>query len=332
MQQCYGIVVHRVSQAVADGGDIEHRVASGQHARAPSAELPDEVPQRPPGAGVAPTVGEFVEAVYGHLDGAASDQWFQFLLDETGPQARQRARDAVAQRREHLAAAFDVKKQGRARRVRGGRRPAPHDALDEVALADAGGAVEHEDAESGLRGLQSVADVVERQFGRAAAALDPARVRQEFFRLAGLLFGEVPRHVHLRTGQAAEIGERLAHQQALEIAIPPLSRTAQDADGAVRFTPDDDFFALAHELRRPPAAIRRLPEDFEWIREQLQILEFLAQDVVHGSTLPYEETRSVACAMNRLPAPGRLNMPILAPAASAANTPGSMSSSSDTTT
>ena len=96
-QKRYRVIRNGVPEPFANRVGIQHRIAPGQHACAVAAEVPDKVPQCTPGAHVASTVRQLIEAINCHLNRTAPDQRLQLLFDEARAEARQRACNAVIQ-------------------------------------------------------------------------------------------------------------------------------------------------------------------------------------------------------------------------------------------
>ena len=287
-------IVYRGSQSSMNGIAVQHRIASGEHACSLPPELPNEIPQRSPGANVAPAVGQFIEAIDHDLDCAASDEGLQLFFDEAGTQARKSSCDTIAQGSQHLATTLDMQQQRLSQLVRRRRGSTANDTLNQMSLADAGDAVDDKYTKPVFRAFQPLANALESQLGRFVTTLDFTRVRQVVPELSGLRVREASGDVHLRAGQAAKVGEVLADQQSLEAAKSALSGASQRLDGSVVFTPNRYLIAVTHKARCPPVGFQRFRELFERIREELKVIEFLMEDVSHGTTLLYGEIRSLA--------------------------------------
>lgn len=153
-------------------------------------------------------------------------------------------------------------------------------------FAGAGAAVDNNDLQSLFGPFQYREDAVVRQ-GLRGAVVPPnlAGHRQEFLQRAGIRIDEPCSAMPLSAGQSFEIGECLADEHSLEVAILPLSGTDQGPDRSVGFALNRDVFALAHEIRLPSIDVGRARERLERIGEQPKIRKLVCQDVVHVRTL-----------------------------------------------
>ena len=89
---------------------------------------------------------------------------------------------------------------------------------------------------------------------------------------------KVLRNVHLDFSQAGEVGEGLAHQQCLDVAVLTLIKATQGPDGTVGQALERDFSTLSHKSHRPAVLLRPFLEILKRIGEELKVIELGIQD------------------------------------------------------
>ena len=160
------------------------------------------------------------------------------------------------------------------------------DPLDQMALADAGTAVDDNNSQSLFGPFQYREDAVVRQGLRGAVVpTNLASHRQKLLQRSGIRIDEPCSAMSLSAGQSFEVGEYLADEQSLEAAVLPLSRTGKGPDRSIGFALNRDIFALPHEIRLPSIGVGHARERLERIGEQPKIRKLTFQDVVHVRTL-----------------------------------------------